>query len=638
MGFRNLRAIQLPVALLALVQSGCCQDTTEILVEKLQWTAPRKELTAHFLENTNGPWEQLSTLLGTYDLSNITKDQIILPMYPSPWTNISTIWWTRVVDYQKMEEFSRESRWVTGYFASSWDPSIQAGARLPDWDLSMPYGNGNFTEFLHVKTPLIALNHSRLYLEAEIAIEFTHGDMLALAPPGDGEPDSRSIIQQVKDAGRIRSNSFGLYVGRPDWKLPSKMFLGGYDSNRIEGDFLMFDTMDQPEFVHQGYLPRLYLSDVTLGSFEKSRDGFAFDWATRESPNRTIMGEISESSRMTNLSLLQLPRPAAPERRQFFEVEGHIPGAALVVPDPTIPHIYLPPNTCDNAAKDLPIHWDDRLKLWLWDTSDPGYKRLMKAPAYMGFTLQNAFSPGSVKVKSLTIQVPLWLLDIEMDTRLNGIDAKLRYFPCKSAEAWEGYYKLGRAFLQSAFLGVNYDDNLFYMAQTIGPDVFDPKERLISFRPEFQEHAGKHDRDAEWIQYWASYWNRDDDDRGSGSTGSGGPTGSTGVSGSSSDSGRREMTGLILGIVAGCLVVITVGCAFYVRHKRRAKLTELDRELIRSDNGTAGGRVSRSAAATASRPVATTASPPAAAPTSNRVATPPVYKEEPDEAPPPYRP
>lgn len=175
-------------------------------------------------------------------------------------------------------------------------------------------------------------------------------------------------------------------------------------------------------------------------------------------------------------------------------------------------YMYLFLNICDNVVKDFLIYWDDRFKFWLWDMFDFGYKCFMKVLVYMGFILQNVFSFGFVKVKLFMIQVFLWFFDIEMDIWINGNDVKFWYFFCKLVEVREGYYKLGCVFFQFVFFGVNYDDNLFYMVQMIGFDVFDFKERLISFCFEFQEYVGKYDRDVEWIQYWVSYWNCDDDD------------------------------------------------------------------------------------------------------------------------------
>ncbi|KAK4171492.1 hypothetical protein QBC36DRAFT_382520 [Triangularia setosa] len=611
--FRNLQAIQLLVALLALVQSAYCQQfTTSAKVEKLHLTGRQNNDYAHYIENIHGPWAMLSAFMGTYDSSNLTKDHIAVPLYPAPWANMSEIWWTGVLAWDKMPDAYNANRYGK-YIPSPFGPMAQHGALLPDWEMSIPSDGEDSMEFLHVKNTVIALNYSKLYLEGEITTDFTNGDMLALAPPS--EPGSRSILQQLKDVGRLFTASFGLYVGRPDWKLPSKMILGGYDKNRIDGDIMMFDLMDEPQSVRQGYLPRLYLSDVRLGSYDSN--GYTFDWATHENPNRTIMYNIPERSWTSNLTLKQVPKPAVPGTKQFFKVDGRVPRALLVVPDPTVPHMYLPAGTCEHAAEDLPINWNDNYRLWIWDTSDPRYKRLMKAPAYMGFTLQNAFSPTSVKVKSLDIQVPLWLLDIGMDTRVHGRDTHLRYFPCRSVADSDGYWKLGRAFLQSAFLGVNYDDNIFYIAQTLGPGIED-KEELISFSPEFQAHVGN-DRDVGWIWSWSDHWRHVE--RTSNGSGSIAP-GSSGRSSKWGGLERGEQIGVVIGVVMGILAVCVLLGWFCISRLNQKKRARREAELELSN----------------SAPVVAVALSQPTVPAAPRLPRLPTYKEEPDDAPPPYKP
>ncbi|KAK4172531.1 hypothetical protein QBC36DRAFT_362517 [Triangularia setosa] len=286
------------------------------------------------------------------------------------------------------------------------------------------------------------------------------------------------------------------------------------------------------------------------------------------------MDSISEDSGMNNLSLKQMPQGKKPGSDLVFvdsvelnSVDGRVPGAALVVPDPTVPILYLPPDTCEHAAEDLPISWNDNCRLWIWDTSDPRYKRFMKASAYMGVTLQNAFSQTHVKVKSLDIQ--------------------------------------------AAFLGVNYDNNVFYMAQTLGPDIED-KEELISLRPEFQFHAGNN-RGAGWIWSWSDHWHHERASNRSGSTDSA-------TSSSSGSPTPERKIGLAAGVTVGVVVVIVPLCVF-CRRCSNQKQSARQAEIELSDN------------------------PPAAAvalqltvPAPSGLPSLATYKEELDDVPLPYRP
>ncbi|CAP61239.1 uncharacterized protein PODANS_3_11597 [Podospora anserina S mat+] len=282
----------IPVALLVLAQSVHCQQTTDSngKATKLHWTGQRNFSDApRYLEHTKGPWAALSVLSGTHDLSGLTKEQSVVPIWPSPWTNISEIWCSNLLFKEELSDAYRVNRSLI-LKPSSFNCPYQGGAKLPNWTMSIPSVaiGPNYAELFHAQVPIIALNESTLYLEPEITIRFTLGDILALGP--SSEPGIRSIVQQLKDAGRLLSSSFGLYMGRPDWKLPSKMVLGGYEKSLINEGFIMFDVMDKPESVGEDYLFRISLKDVRLGCYDWK--GHVFDWATTESPNTSAEAYI----------------------------------------------------------------------------------------------------------------------------------------------------------------------------------------------------------------------------------------------------------------------------------------------------------------------------------------------------------
>lgn len=137
-------------------------------------------------------------------------------------------------------------------------------------------------------------------------------------------------------------------------------------------------------------------------------------------------------------------------------------GTVIVIPNPAAPYIYLPYGTCEAVAQFLPVSWNAHAGLYTWNTADPQYPRIVNSPAYLEFILADKLATN------ISIKVPFKLLNLTLESPI--VDTPTAYFPCKPLNSTYGFYELGRAFLQAAFLAVNYEQNLTFLAQAPGPD------------------------------------------------------------------------------------------------------------------------------------------------------------------------
>ncbi|KAL1801681.1 hypothetical protein ACET3X_002023 [Alternaria dauci] len=135
--------------------------------------------------------------------------------------------------------------------------------------------------------------------------------------------------------------------------------------------------------------------------------------------------------------------------------------------DPRSPYLSLPDNTCEGLAKVLPITYDATTRYYLWKTDDSAYEKIVTSPAYLSFT----FPPGSGASLNVTIEVPFALLNLTLDVPV--VDKPTPYFPChaytRDPDNEEDHDKLGRAFLQAAYLGRNWASQMTWLGQAPGP-------------------------------------------------------------------------------------------------------------------------------------------------------------------------
>ncbi|KAF4870245.1 hypothetical protein CGCSCA1_v010622 [Colletotrichum siamense] len=349
------------------------------------------------------------------------------------------------------------------------------------------------------------------------------------------------IIDQFVESKTITANSWFMHLGDHRAEQTCSFSLGGYEKNRVLGRVGTFDL--DPLFG----MPKAFLIDVALG-VEYGGSPFLSD--------RTL-GSVWDSDNITVSD------------KELVKQYGGPSDSLMVLPDAAFPYICLPRRVCDAAAEYLPVYYDAALGLYVWNTTDDldQVNRIINAPAYMSFTFSD------MSAENVTIKVPFTSLFLEVSPQRNGSAEDARYWPCKP---WADPYSdeddpnpgaaiipfhFGRAFLQAAFTGYNYDRKRFYMGQAPGPDagqrvLVDDDADTISSNPADSFAAS-------WQRLWTAIesnnsTNTTSDDQEANSSKSGGDGMTAG-----------RTAGIVAGAVAGICGAIGAGWWYFRRRRRQ---------------------------------------------------------------------
>ena len=342
------------------------------------------------------------------------------------------------------------------------------------------------------------------------------------------EPINASLIPgAVMEQGRINSNSYGMHVGSAALKLPLSLWLGGYDALRLSGPV-------STQQVNEDFDLEIDLFDIGIGV---ESGASPFPYASRQ-------GILSDGN---------------------TSITGTLP----VLIDPASPYLSLPNSTCASITRDLPVTYQAGYGLYFWNTTDPRYARITTSPSYLSFTFRLSRSTASTD-GNVTIKVPFQLLNLTLDVPL--ISTPTSYFPCQTPLSGQ-LYTLGRAFLQAAFIGVNWGNQYngeWYLAQAPGPNI----PTLPSGVPFGSTVSSPPSND--WADTWKGYWTPLPTSSASNSAAS--RPASTSIStiipspSPGSSSGRGGLSdGAKAGIGGGIAVaaLIAIGAAVFLIRKRR---------------------------------------------------------------------
>lgn len=143
--------------------------------------------------------------------------------------------------------------------------------------------------------------------------------------------------------------------------------------------------------------------------------------------------------------------------------------------DSTIPHIWLPIQACENFKREFNLIWDSDLELYL--VNDTLHSNLLADNPIITFTIGSSVNGG----ETVDITLPYGAFDLEAREHLTQ-NRTSRYFPLRQAQN-ETQYALGRAFLQQAYLIVDYDRNNFSVSQAVFPDTGIAEHRISILDP-----------------------------------------------------------------------------------------------------------------------------------------------------------
>ncbi len=220
--------------------------------------------------------------------------------------------------------------------------------------------------------------------------------------------------------GLVASNSWGLHYGSASLHQEGSLVFGGYDQSRVLGDVGAFD-------LDWAMMPNLL--DIQIG----------------------VENGASPFSETSYNGLLKL--------------NTSFNGVQPAVINPIVPYLFMSPQTCAAITENLPVVLNSQVGLYIWNTTDPQYELIVKSPAYLAFVFQRSGSGN------LTIKVPFRLLNLTLEAPI--VTTTQQYFPCRPFQALDGSgnYFLGKAFLQATFIGMNWQEEKFFLAQAPGPGV-----------------------------------------------------------------------------------------------------------------------------------------------------------------------
>ncbi|KAL6721320.1 hypothetical protein ACLMJK_000423 [Lecanora helva] len=260
------------------------------------------------------------------------------------------------------------------------------------------------------------------------------------------------------------------------------------------------------------YRLKSVLGSLTLGGVDSAR----------YAPNNLSIPFASDPSRDLMVSVQSIKSVD-----QSGKSTDLLPSPIMTFVDTAAPQIWLPLEACQVFEKTFGLTYDETSGLYLVNSSLRD--QLHDQNASFTFTLGSTATGG----QTTDITLPYASFDMLVKPPTNGIANSSRYFPLRRA-ANDSQYTLGRAFLQEAYLTVDWERQNFSLSQcTFNEDMTQSITPIKSL-----------------------------DDKTSSSSSSGG-----------SSTGRTA--GIAVGVVVGVLVVASaIGAFFFFRNRKQKKSEE----------------------------------------------------------------
>ncbi|PHH66072.1 hypothetical protein CDD81_597 [Ophiocordyceps australis] len=238
-------------------------------------------------------------------------------------------------------------------------------------------------------------------------------------PPGYNRTDinATNIPSFLFANSYTPSISFALHLGSAvaGSAVNGSLMFGGYDRRRVLGGVLQ----NSGSFTNP-----LLLGDISIDSFDNTSP---FPFSSR----KNLLGY------------------------------GEKPSPITVWLDGCSPYLTLPRDSCTAITHWLPVTFDESLGLYLWNTGDPDYNRIVHSGSGLSFRVES-------ETNYINIKVPFHHLNLMLEPPLT--EKPTPYFPCRPVDD-TNLYTLGRAFLQDAFLAGDWANQSWWIAQAPGPKM-----------------------------------------------------------------------------------------------------------------------------------------------------------------------
>ena len=227
----------------------------------------------------------------------------------------------------------------------------------------------------------------------------------------------------VENASLIPSHSYG-YTAGAYYRLksvPASLTLGGVDSNRFVPNAAIYELGPQLQLI-------LAINEISVKA-QPSQTSNAPPWSS----NPLLLLDNSQAN--------------------------------LFTIDSSTPFLWLPPSVCDNFAEAFGLIYNETLDLYLFnESSSPNILNSWN----MEFTISISDMPGSTSNR-VDITLPYAAFDLQLKYPYPNLDANFsspatNYFPLRRASN-NNQYTIGRAFLQEAYLTVDYERGNFSISQ-----------------------------------------------------------------------------------------------------------------------------------------------------------------------------
>jgi hypothetical protein len=136
--------------------------------------------------------------------------------------------------------------------------------------------------------------------------------------------------------------------------------------------------------------------------------------------------------------------------------------------DSSTPYLWFPQAVCDKFAATLGLSYNSLLNLYTFSSKESQLEVLRNAQLTFTFTLSDIST--SPNVVNITLPYPAFDLQLTYpaipNTTYGSDNSTLYYFPLRQARN-EAQYRIGRAFLQEAYLITDYERNSFSVHQAV---------------------------------------------------------------------------------------------------------------------------------------------------------------------------
>ncbi|KAL8946646.1 MAG: hypothetical protein Q9222_006987 [Ikaeria aurantiellina] len=328
-------------------------------------------------------------------------------------------------------------------------------------------------------------------------------DTIGLGIQGSGGPSLADQIMAVIGTEQIYVGMFAVNPKRTNYTGITEQGQASYMTTLKQQNLIPSSSFGYTAGAQ--YRLKKVLGSLTLGGYDESRF----------TPNNMSFSFAPDTDRDIVVGIQSITSTDKGGTKQDL-----LPTGINAYVDSTIPQIWLPLEACKAFEKAFGLTYDPENSIY--PVSDSLHQKLFAQNPSISFTLGNAASGG----QTIDITLPYNSFDLQAQPPFTSNATK--YFPLQRAMN-DTQYTLGRAFLQEAYLIVDWERSNFSISQCL----FDPnisQEKLIPIKS-VDSTSGQADQHG------------------------------------GTNTGR--IIGIVVGIVVAVLILGGIAVFFYLRHRKR---------------------------------------------------------------------